>query len=58
MQLFGSLAALMALFAALGQPWAVYPMTASGLAWLALWLTKPGALKGVLYGIIAFITLR
>lgn len=58
MQLSGSAAALMALFAVLGQAWAVYPMTAAALAWLALWLTKPGALLGVLYGIIAFLALR
>lgn len=58
MQLFGSLAALMALLAVLGQAWAVYPMTAAAMAWFALWLTKPGALKGVLYGLIAFFTLR
>lgn len=58
MQLSGALAALMALFAVLGQPWAVYPMTACGLAWFALWLTKPGALRCLLYGLIAFFTLR
>lgn len=58
MQFFGSLAALMALFAVLGQAWAVYPMTLAGLVWMALWLTKPGALRGVLYGLIAFFTLR
>lgn len=57
-QLSGSLAALMALAAVLGQAWAVYPMTAAGLVWLLLWLTKPGALRGVLYGLFAFIFTR
>lgn len=58
MQFFGSLAGVMALAAVFGQSWAVYPMTACGLAWGALWLTKPGALRGVLYGLIAFFTAR
>lgn len=48
----------MALAAVLGQAWAVYPMTAAGLVWLLLWLTKPGALRGVLYGLFAFIFTR
>lgn len=58
MQIAGSLAALMGLFALMGQAWAVYPMTAAGFFWSALWLTKPGALKGVLYGILAVLFMR
>jgi hypothetical protein len=58
-QLFGNLFWLMALFAFVGgQPWAVWIMTASALAWLAIWLTLPGAARGVVLGIIAAITCR
>lgn len=53
MQISGSLAALMALFAILGASWAVYPMTVAAIIWFALLLTKPGALMGVLLGLLA-----
>lgn len=51
----GAIAVLLAIFAILGQSWAVYPATASAAAWLALWMSKPGALTGALLGLIAFI---
>lgn len=57
-QLFGGLFWLMAIFAALGQTWAVWPMGIAGLVWLILWLTLPGALIGALLAIIAAITGR
>ena len=52
-QISGSLFWLLLIFAAAGHTWAVWPMTVAGLVWLALWLTLPGALKGILIGLIA-----
>ncbi|SFF27342.1 hypothetical protein SAMN04488120_101320 [Fontimonas thermophila] len=57
-QLFGSLFWLMAIFAALGQTWAVWPMTIAGLGWLVLWLALPGAALGALLAVIAAVTGR
>ena len=57
-QLFSSLFWLMAIAAALGQTWAVWPMVISAMAWLALWLSLPGAALGALLAIIAAITGR
>ncbi|GMV55035.1 MAG: hypothetical protein AMXMBFR6_08400 [Betaproteobacteria bacterium] len=57
-QLFGSLFWLMLIFALLGASWAVGPMTVSALAWLTLWLTRPGAIVGLLMGLIALLTGR
>lgn len=48
----------MAIFAALGSTWAVWPMAIAGLGWLVLWLTLPGALMGSLLAVIAAITGR
>lgn len=55
MQLAGSLAVCLALPAVFGHAWAVWPAAVCALVWLCLWLSSPGALAGVLLGLIAAI---